>query len=77
MILLQPPLKRSTEFGTPPHLDITERIPKYAKMRKDRVSAERAELPDGSHRFLVRIADTLQRVAEREISVTVQASGGN
>lgn len=58
-------------------LDITERILKYAKMGKNGLSAERAELPDGSHRFLVRIADTLQRVAEREISVTVQPSGGN
>lgn len=58
-------------------LDVTERILKYAKTSKDGLSAERAELPDGSHRFLVRIADTLRRVAEREISVTVQPSGGN
>lgn len=58
-------------------LDITERLLKYAKMSKDGLSAERAELPDGTHRFLVSIADTLRRVTEREISVTVQPSGGN
>lgn len=58
-------------------LDVTERILKHARIGKDGLLAERAELPNGSHRFFIRIADTLQRVAEREVSVTILPPEGN
>lgn len=52
--------------------DITERILRYARLWKEGLLAEHAEVPSGTHRFIVRIADTSQRTGEREISVTVE-----
>lgn len=53
--------------------DITERILKHAKLSKDGLLADNAAVLPGNHRFLIRIADTLQRQAEQEISVSIQA----
>lgn len=54
-------------------LDITERILRYAKLSREGLLADKAVVPPGSHRFLIRIADTLQHLAEREFAVTVQS----
>lgn len=54
-------------------LDITERILKHARLSKQGLIAENAMVPPGRHRFLIRIADMLQRLGEREIAVTVEA----
>jgi len=53
-------------------IDITDRLLKAAKVTKEGIHVERAELPTGSHRLFLTIEDNAQRTAEREVRFTVQ-----
>ncbi|MEM7042362.1 MAG: hypothetical protein AAF543_06085, partial [Pseudomonadota bacterium] len=51
-------------------LDITEDIIDYAS--QDGIRAANAEIPAGEHVVTIQIADSEQRVAERQLSITVR-----
>lgn len=53
-------------------IDITDRLLKATKVTKDGINVERAELPSGSHRLLLKVEDNVQRITEREVRFTVQ-----
>ena len=53
-------------------IDITDRLLKATKVTKDGIRVERAELPSGSHRLLLKVEDNAQRTTEREVRFTVQ-----
>lgn len=53
-------------------IDITDRLLKTTKVTKDGIHVERAELPSGSHRLLLKVEDSAQRTTEREVRFTVQ-----
>ena len=53
-------------------LDITERLRKHGTVNEKGAVAEKAELPSGSHRLYLKIADNQGRIAEREMHITVE-----
>lgn len=52
-------------------LDVTERIAGHAKITPTGLEAPNAELPEGSHRLTLQIADSLKRVGRHEVTVEV------
>lgn len=52
-------------------LDVTERLAAHAKVTPTGVEAPNASLPEGSHRLIIQVADTLKRVARQEVSFEV------
>lgn len=54
------------------HIDITGRLLKSAKVTKEGISVDKAELPPGNHRLVLKVQDSAERTAEREVRFTVQ-----
>ncbi|NBS97663.1 MAG: hypothetical protein EBT08_16195 [Betaproteobacteria bacterium] len=53
-------------------LDITERVRKEAKMVPDGIQISSANLPSGSHKLVIQVANTEGKQAEREVRFTVE-----
>jgi len=53
-------------------LDITERVRKEAKVLPDGIQIASANLPSGSHKLIIQVANTEGRQAEREVRFTVE-----
>lgn len=53
-------------------VDITDRLAAHAKIAPEGIDVERADIPAGSHRILLRISDDRDRQGETEIRFTVQ-----
>lgn len=53
-------------------LDVTQRLLKSVAVRPEGLRVEQAAIPAGSHRLLLQIADTRQRVATRELRFSVR-----
>jgi hypothetical protein len=52
--------------------DITERIVKSVRVTKSGLKIENAEIPPGSHRLFLRIADSKERATETEVRFVVE-----
>jgi hypothetical protein len=52
-------------------LDVTERLAAHAKVTPTGVEAPNASLPEGSHRLIIQVADTLKRVGRQEVTFEV------
>ena len=52
-------------------IDITERIRKHAAVTSTGIIADNAELPTGSHRITIRVADSKNRQAENTFQIRV------
>jgi hypothetical protein len=52
-------------------LDVTERLAAHAKVTPSGVEAPDAKLPEGSHRLVIQVADTLKRVGRQEVNFEV------
>jgi hypothetical protein len=52
-------------------LDVTERLAAHAKVTPTGVEAPNASLPEGSHRLVIQVADTLKRVGRHEVMFEV------
>ncbi|MDP2007650.1 MAG: hypothetical protein Q8K45_18415 [Rubrivivax sp.] len=48
-------------------IDLTERLQRHARLSESGVVVEAAQVPQGTHRLLVRVADDKGRVAEQAI----------
>lgn len=55
-------------------LDVTERLAAHAKVTPTGVDAPNASLPEGHHRLIIQVADTLKRVGRQEVSFEVTAA---
>jgi len=53
-------------------LDITERLRKHGVVTEKGAVAEKAEMPSGTHRLYIKIADDQGRVTERELKIAVE-----
>lgn len=53
-------------------LDITDRVRKEAKILSDGIQIASANLPSGSHKLLIQVANTEGKQAEREVRFTVE-----
>ena len=53
-------------------LDITERVKKEGKMLSDGIQIASANLPSGSHKLVIQVANTDGKLAEREVRFTVE-----
>jgi len=53
-------------------LDITDRVKKEAKMLSDGIQIASANLPSGSHKLVIQVANTEGKQAEREVRFTVE-----
>jgi hypothetical protein len=53
-------------------IDITERIVKSVRVTESGLKIENAEIPRGSHRLLLRIADSKDRATETELRFVVE-----
>jgi hypothetical protein len=53
-------------------IDITERIVNSVRVAKSGLKVENAEIPPGSHRLFLRIADMKERVTETEVRFAVE-----
>ena len=53
-------------------LDITDRVKKEAKVLPDGIQIASANLPSGSHKLLIQVANTEGKQAEREVRFTVE-----
>lgn len=53
-------------------VDITERLAGRTKIAPDGINVERADIPAGNHRILLRISDDRDRQGETEIKFSVQ-----
>ncbi|MFO1329831.1 MAG: hypothetical protein U1F56_20900 [Rubrivivax sp.] len=53
-------------------LDVTQRLLKAVAVRPEGLRVEQAAIPAGSHRLVVQIADTLERVGMRELRFSVR-----
>jgi hypothetical protein len=53
-------------------IDLTERIVKSVRVAKSGLKVENAELPPGSHRLFLRIADSKERASETELRFVVE-----
>lgn len=54
-------------------IDLTDRITGRAQVRESGAVLEDARVPDGNHRFIVRVGDDKGRIGERELTVRVGA----
>ena len=52
-------------------LDITDRVKKEAKVLPDGIQIASANLPSGSHKLVIQVANTDGKQAEREVRFTV------
>ena len=52
-------------------IDITERIRRHAVITRTGIKADNAELPEGSHRITIRVADTKDRRSESTFRIHV------
>jgi hypothetical protein len=52
-------------------IDITDRLVKATKVTREGIQVDRAELPSGSHRLLLKVQDSAERTGEREVRFTV------
>jgi hypothetical protein len=52
-------------------LDVTERLAAHAKVTPTGVEAPNASLPEGSHRLVIQVADSLKRVGRQEVTFEV------
>jgi len=53
-------------------LDITDRVKKEAKILTDGIQIASANLPSGSHKLVIQVANTEGKQAEREVRFTVE-----
>ncbi len=53
-------------------IDITERLMKRARFEKDMLILDRADIPTGKHRLLVKIRDSSERSAEKLVTLVVR-----
>jgi len=53
-------------------IDLTERIVKSVRVAKSGLKVENAEIPSGSHRLFLRIADSKERATETELRFVVE-----
>jgi hypothetical protein len=53
-------------------LDITERVRKEAKIVPDGIQIPSANLPSGSHKLVIQVANTEGKQTEREVRFTVE-----
>jgi hypothetical protein len=53
-------------------IDITDRIKKYAQVSEGGMAVSNAQLPKGSHRLYLRIADSSSREGEQEVKIDVE-----
>ena len=53
-------------------LDITERVRKEGKILSDGIQIASANLPSGSHKLVIQVANTDGKLAEREVRFTVE-----
>jgi hypothetical protein len=53
-------------------IDITDRLMKKARFEKDMLILDRADIPAGKHRLLVKIKDSSDRGAEKLVTLTVR-----
>ena len=53
-------------------LDITDRVRKEAKVLPDGIQIASANLPSGSHKLVIQVANTEGKQAEREVRFTVE-----
>lgn len=53
-------------------LDITDRITKKAKVSPEGIVVEKAEIPSGDHRLILRVTDDQGRRGEAELKFTVR-----
>ncbi len=53
-------------------LDITDRVKKEAKVLPDGIQIASANLPSGSHKLVIQVANTEGKQAEREVRFTVE-----
>ena len=53
-------------------LDITDRVRKEAKVLSDGIQIASANLPSGSHKLVIQVANTEGKQAEREVRFTVE-----
>jgi hypothetical protein len=53
-------------------LDITDRVRKEAKILADGIQIASANLPSGSHKLVIQVANTEGKQAEREVRFTVE-----
>jgi hypothetical protein len=53
-------------------LDITDRVRKEAKVLPDGMQIASANLPSGSHKLVIQVANTEGKQAEREVRFTVE-----
>jgi hypothetical protein len=53
-------------------LDITDRVKKEAKVLADGIQIASANLPSGSHKLVIQVANTEGKQAEREVRFTVE-----
>jgi hypothetical protein len=58
-------------------IDITERIRRHAVINSMGIKADNAELPEGSHRITIRVADTKDRQAETTFRIRVIRTPSN
>ena len=54
-------------------LDVTERLQRHAQLSETGVVVEQAQVPQGTHRLFVRVADEKGRVAEQAVVIRVGA----
>ena len=52
--------------------DITDRITQKAKVTRQGIEVDQANIPSGNHRLTVRVTDSQGRVGERQISFSVE-----
>mgnify|MGYP001544886671 CR=1 FL=1 len=55
-------------------IDITERIREHAVITAKGIKADNAELPEGSHRITIKVADTKDRKAESTFRIRVAST---
>ena len=53
-------------------LDVTDRVRKEAKVLPDGIQIASANLPSGSHKLIIQVANTEGKQAEREVRFTVE-----
>ncbi len=54
-------------------LDVTERLQPHARLSEGGVVVEQAQVPQGTHRLFVRVADEKGRIAEQAVVIRVGA----
>ena len=53
-------------------VDITERLLQKARFEQNQLTLDRAEIPSGTHRLTMSVADSQNRVAEKQITFTIR-----